>query len=151
MRTFIGLTMAVGILVSCLLLATGPVLVESYLMADLFGSISDAPVIVLNPMRDRTPELAADKFLAQLGRGDARTALAGVCANGEEFERLADRETQYPLRAWDCYTRRDSGSETVLTIWPVRGNYGAATAPPAIVQLQRTGDDYRVVRYAAAY
>jgi len=150
-RRLLWLAPALIAVIASVLLASGPVLVESYLLADLFGSISDPPVVVLNPVRDRSPERAASTFLAQLAAGQARTALVDVCDGGEELERLADRETQHPLQTWTRYTRRDSGNETMLTVWPSRASYGLATSPPVVVVLRREGDAYRVVRYTAAF
>ena len=49
-RRLLWLAPALIAVVASVLLASGPVLVESYLLADLFGSISDPPVVVLNPL-----------------------------------------------------------------------------------------------------
>ncbi len=67
---------------------SGPVLVEWYQL----GSVCEQPLIILNPLRDRNAENAADDFLENLQGGNLES-LYDVVADRERLQHLRMRES----------------------------------------------------------
>ncbi|MCE5307628.1 MAG: hypothetical protein LLG20_08285 [Acidobacteriales bacterium] len=69
-------------------------------------------VLVLNPLRDRGPEVAAERFLRQLREGNCREAISGM--PGYSNTKTCEHEEHSPLFSWDLRDRQDLQQKTEL-------------------------------------
>ncbi len=139
------------ILILTAFLLSGPVLLQTYLFADLFGNLSDPPLIIMSPLRNKDPEMIANSFLNQLQTLEPSTILRSVIKNDADFEHICLMEKEHRLKTWSDYTREDRGDEVVLTYWPLRESYLDGFAPPIIIKVGKVGNDLRVIFYNALY
>jgi hypothetical protein len=95
-----------------------------------------------NPMRDRTPELAADNFLRDQGQGKCRPAASDLCTYA-----LKSR----PVLGWRLAARE--GTKTgVLLYYRVKSQDSSQEFwGQAMLELSRQGNEWRVTSYSAGY
>lgn len=106
--------------------------------------------ILLNPLRNRTPEDLATNFLNDLKEGKcAETVPASVCRQGLVFSR--------PVLDWKLKNRRDY-DDKVLLLYVIKGKYrtGVDVYPQdawgeGVVELARTQDRWNIYGYGAYY
>jgi hypothetical protein len=139
------------LLIVAVFLLTGPVLVQTYLFADLFGNLSDPPLTILNPLRDKAPEMVANSFLTQLQSEEPANILRSVTKDDTELAHICLAESKHRLKTWNRYTREDTGEEVILRYWPHRENYDDGYAPQIIIRVAKIGGNLKVVSYNAAY
>jgi hypothetical protein len=104
----------------------------------------------MNPFRDRSPEIAAERFMTELGNGNF--ALLNI-VDADERQRLIQNEKKWPLRNWRIGRRIDSTHETELMYWVRRGNGYSDDGyeEEVYVKTRLTGQRYSVVGFAAVY
>ncbi|HEX2833530.1 MAG TPA: hypothetical protein VHW00_10970 [Thermoanaerobaculia bacterium] len=78
------------------------------------GELRRPSFSLLNPLRNREPEKAAEDVLADLRRGDLATALSRVQAPGGVSPVLHAKEQEYPLRKWKLAHRIDDANQVTL-------------------------------------
>jgi hypothetical protein len=125
-----------------------PVLFESSLFAD---SISDPPLTIMNPFRDKEPEKVANAFLMRLRSEEPASLLRRIIEQDAEFEHICQREREYRLKTWPDFTRKDSAEGVHLIYWPHRENYIDGFAPMVFLTIARVGGKLKVVSYSAGY
>lgn len=70
--------------------------------------------VILNPFRDRGPEVAAEDVLSKLKAKDCDNALNLQEITPESREYICLRESWYPLTSWTLMDRRDEGHTRLL-------------------------------------
>jgi len=107
-------------------------------------------LILLNPLRDRTPEVLASKFLDDLKDGKCReTVPAAICRQGLVFSR--------PVLDWKLRNRRDN-DDNILLFYVVKGKYRTDVDiyphdawGEGIVELERAGNGWSISGYGVYY
>lgn len=98
----------------------------------------------LDPLRDRAPELTAQKFLHDQGQGKCQPADSRLCQYALN---------SHPVLDWRLAAREDSRSHAVL-YYHVKARESDRPGEfwgQAAVELERTVDVWRVKSYDAAY
>ena len=72
---------------------------------------------VLNPFRDKGPEIIAASYLNQLRDGQVQSI---SCCVGEQY--VLQNEKQWPIKSWRIGNRRDSAGRSDILYWVKRGN-----------------------------
>ena len=141
-----------SLLLVAIFLLSGPVIVQTYLFADVFGNLSDPPVTIMNPFRDKEPERVANTFLNQLQNAEPASLLRPVIKDETTFEHICLSEKAHRLKSWNNYTREDTEEGIHLIYWPKRENYNSeGFAPPIIITVTKVGGDQKVISYSAGY
>jgi hypothetical protein len=76
---------------------------------------------LLNPFRDKSPEIIAEKHLEALRRGDVESIRPFLDYDQERIHHILDNEKKWPIRSWRIGERRDRPGETELMLWVTRG------------------------------
>jgi hypothetical protein len=74
----------------------------------------------LNPFRDKSPEIVAEKYLEALCRGDVES-IRPFLPGQDRTQHILEREMEFPIRSWRIGDRRDRPGETELLFWVRRG------------------------------
>jgi hypothetical protein len=82
------------------------------------GMIRPRSYCVLNPLRDRAPERAAEELLAKL-RAGRREDLQRI-VDADRRGHILMREWQYPIRGWRLCWRVDGPRVSTLGYWVTR-------------------------------
>ncbi len=78
-------------------------------------TLGEPSFAILNPFRDKGPEVAATRWLAALGKGEWSASLDEVTSLGQESKAyLREREKQRPLLEWRLSNWRRSKTGVVL-------------------------------------
>jgi hypothetical protein len=140
-------TMAVvlGAAAIVFLLMRGPVLLN---LSDA-GELRPA-ITILNPLRDRAPEVAAEELLLQLRHGQVAAVLRNVHGSAwSDQNEITDNEKRYPLKSWKLMLRQDTHGETVLTYRTLR--LRNAQESTAVLAVRQTNGRWKVEGYAPVY
>lgn len=131
----------------------GPVLAKS----EDHDSLSGVPnSISLNPLRDRTSEHVATKYMDAMRDGHCKEALAGW---GKDYRKkyaafLCDSETKHPLVSWKLVDWEDAPPLRILHYrGKRRTNPGDATTYKELfsVTLENQDGGWEVTKYDAMY
>jgi hypothetical protein len=74
----------------------------------------------LNPFRDKSPEIIAEKHLEALRKGDVESIRTFI-NRPENVDAILDSEKKWPILSWRIGGRRDRPGETELMLWVTRG------------------------------
>lgn len=83
---------------------SSPVLVEFNESGDPLG---EPAYVLLNPMRDRSPERKADELLRDLEAGRTSKVSSALGLEDGEAEQFVENEQRHRLRSWSLASRRD--------------------------------------------
>lgn len=103
---------------------------------------------LMNPFRDRGPERAAERYLAEMR--DGHVVVIEPFLDGENRERVMSNEAKWPIRSWRVGRRKHTRQGCDLMYWVRRGN-GYDAEEEVYFAVQGLGDRARVVRYGAIY
>jgi hypothetical protein len=76
---------------------------------------------LLNPFRDKSPEIIAEKHLEALRKGDVESIRPFLHYAQEKSHQILDNEKKWPIQSWRIGERRDRPGETELMFWVTRG------------------------------
>jgi len=85
------------------------------------GAVRPRYYCVLNPFRERAPEVAAEDFMMKLRAG--RREELNRLVDAERRAHILMREAQYPIRAWRMCWRSTDRSGANLGYWVTREHY----------------------------
>lgn len=114
---------------------------------------------ILNPFRDRAPEIQAEKVLQKLTEGKCSEALALPEMENERIVYLCERENTSQIQSWSLVDRRDSENGVELVYRPER-RYIRETLPingeihigPAItINAKHLSDGWSALSYDTYY
>ncbi len=115
--------------------------------------------VILNPFRDKGPEIEAEVVLRSLESGKCKEALFLPEMTSDRAEYLCEREIISQIRSWSLMDRRDDGNRVELLYLPQR-KYLRDTmpkegellpGPPITIQTQRSKDGWQAVSYDTYY
>ncbi len=136
-RKLIALTLAGAALAAVGAIGRKPVLCSLSEPGDLGG----VPQLVLfNPFRDRSPEIAGGEALRQVQAGALESALAAAPLSSEVKSQMSVREAEYRLLSWKLVNRTEESDDRVRLAYRV-DRLGAGGRPgPLWLTLQRAAD-----------
>lgn len=159
-RMQIGIAVGAGLLLIAIFIGylfwlngQGPVLARS----DERDSLSGIPTsIKLNPLRDRTSEMVAGKFIRAMKDGQCREALADWSKDYRKkyADFICTSEAQHPLISWKVVDWEDTPPLRLLRYRGLR--YNKAGEPETYsetfsVTLENKDGEYVVTKYVAMY
>ena len=111
---------------------------------------------LLNPFRDKSPEIIAEKHLEALRSGDVgsiRPFLHYDRDDQEHVNHILDNEKKWPIRSWRIGERQDRQGETELMFWVIRGGDYSKDGEEEEVRLwiKQSGGGWRLNSYGAIY
>jgi hypothetical protein len=108
---------------------------------------------LLNPFRDKSPEIIAEKHLEALRRGDVESIRPFLNHDQEDVHRILDNEKKWPIRSWRIGERRDRTGETELMFWVTRGGGYSKDGDEEEVRLRikQSGSSWSLNSYNAIY
>ncbi|MBO0725126.1 MAG: hypothetical protein J2P52_05975 [Blastocatellia bacterium] len=106
---------------------------------------------LLNPFRDRSPEIIAEKYLKDLRAGDIESIRPFL--SEEESPRILDNEKRWPIQSWRLGDRIDRPEETELIFWVRRERGYSKDIYEEEVRLwiKRSGGRWSLNTYSAIY
>jgi hypothetical protein len=107
---------------------------------------------LLNPFRDKSPEIIAEKYLKSLRDGDVESILPFIHGQ-EDVPRIIDSEKKWPIRSWRIGERRERPGETELMFWVTRGRGYSKDGYEEEVRLwiRQSGSGWSLNSYNAIY
>jgi hypothetical protein len=130
----------------------GPVLAKSEDRDPLSGTPNS---ISLNPLRDRTSERAASKFIRAMRDGQCKEELSDW---EKDYRRkyaafLCDSEARHPLISWELVDWEDTPPLRILHYRGRRQNIGQRTTYKELfsITLENKDGDWVVTKYDAMY
>jgi hypothetical protein len=76
---------------------------------------------VMNPFRDKSPEIVAETYLKKLRDGDL-ASIRPFLTNESPRQRIEEAEQKWPIQSWRIGARIDKPDETQLMYWVTRGS-----------------------------
>ena len=113
------------------------------------GTIRSRYYCVLNPFRDKGPELVAVHYLEKLRAGHVQSI--SCCMRGRKD--LLEQEMKWPIQSWRVGNRTDSSDSSELIYWVKRGNGYSANGYEEEVHftILRSGNDWKLQSFSAVY
>jgi hypothetical protein len=147
--TLVVLAIALGIFAAGLLVLSrmGPVLYSYREPGDPRGSPAWS---LLNPLRDRAPESAAEDELRALRDGEVDRVFGRLRGSTRLRDEMRRREAQYRLQAWSLNDRRDASSRVRLS-YTCRRQGAAGSDSPLWITVEKVADRWQVVDLEAWY
>ena len=101
---------------------------------------------ILNPLRDRGPEMEASKYLAYLKEGKIETLEPYV--SQDNMANFKEYEVKCRLKSWRIVDRKDNGSKCHLIYWVLRESI--KSEQEVQVFLEKRGS-WQITDYSAVY
>jgi hypothetical protein len=113
------------------------------------GTIRPRHYCLLNPFRDKGPEIVAAGYLNQLRVGQVQSI---SCCVGES-KYVLDEEKHWPIESWRLGNRTDSPGSSNIVYWVERGNgysqrYGEEEVHMTVV---RAANGWELQSFSAVY
>ena len=141
MTKFIVITITlVTIIISYLLLR--PVIYRQELPGDPTG---EPDFVLLNPLRDKSPEKAAEYFLQKLKEEKCHEVFAEL-PNQQSITSICEKEKLYPLTSWQLANRTGDARKTRLYYEVKRNNYPILFGQ-LWINVEKLGEQWRVTNY----
>lgn len=134
-------------------LCIGIALRDRPVLADLHNNVLDHHGFqLLNPFRNRSPERAANKFLASLSKGQCSTVLARLGEDPIRTRSTCESELKYPMRRWQLEAIGRDDDRMVLRYEISREAGGKMVHDPFWIWVSNMGDqNYNVTGYEQWY
>src|SRR5262245_62087081 len=153
-KTLIRLSLSIAILS-----AFSVALLYSTRSRPVIFSFSTDPTMVrprnyclLNPFRDKSPEIIAEKHLEALRRGDVES-IRPFIHNQEYTHQILDNEKKWPIQSWRIGKRQDRPGETELMFWVRRGGGYSKDGieESVLLWIKQSGSGWSLNIYSAIY
>jgi hypothetical protein len=110
-----------------------------------------AKLTLFGPLRDRAPEMAAEKLLGGIRDGRCKEVLSASAATPSQIDEDCQNEAIDPLRKWDLIDRQDTPSLVRLTYYYASPKEPFSSREWLEVQLKHEGGDWRVFTYGRVF
>jgi hypothetical protein len=119
--------------------------------ASLDDSIRPREHCLMNPFRDRRPEMLAEEVLRELKNDNPQAILPYRKGSTEErTNHFLERERDYQVTAWRVGERTDAENKVSLMYWVSRKNY--LDAPESVFfELEREAGEWKLKTFSAIY
>jgi len=106
----------------------------------------------MNPFRDKSPEIVAEKYLEDLRRGNVES-LRPFLGSADEIRHILDNEKTWPIQSWRIGERRDRPDESELMFWVTRGRGYSKDGYEEEVRfwIKQSGSGWSLSSYSAIY
>ncbi len=104
---------------------------------------------VVNPFRDKGPEVVATTYLNRLSLGQADAV--SCCVGQSKY--ILEKEKQFPIRYWRLGNRSDSTEASQLVYWVQRSNGYPDDGYEAEVHfsISKVGSSWQLASFSAVY
>ena len=118
--------------------------------ASLDDSIRPRDHCLMNPFRDREPEILAERILQELKNGNTEALLP---FSGEKTEsnknHTFEREKEFRVESWHLGDREDSANKVHLKYWAARHKYDYSEE--VHFYLERENNEWKIKDFGAIY
>jgi len=121
-----------------------------YAVTETGDPVSEPTWSILNPLRDRSPERAADEVLEALRRGRYDEGADKLAEPPAQRATIVQQEREHPLRAWKLIDREDTEGAVTLFYRRAWGDDSECDAP-LWVSLRRRGDRWGITSFRGWY
>lgn len=146
MLLFSVLVVALLITATLYLMRSQSVLYRSSVLPDGTGEPS---FLVLNPLRDRSPERSGEAFLESLRSGRCAETVGNLLSE-EQRRYVCAKESEHVLETWRLKNREDLTEKTKLFFWHWRKDYDGLHERLWIT-VQKVNDQWCVTDYECWY
>ncbi len=105
---------------------------------------------IMNPLRDRRPEAAAETVLGELKAGNADSIRSLVRGDAEAEEHFFERESKYRVVSWRIGDRTQTSDKLSIHYWVRRANYYDMEETVNFF-FTRSNDEWRLEQFTATY
>jgi hypothetical protein len=107
---------------------------------------------LLNPFRDKSPEIIAEAYLKRLRAGDF-DSIRPLIHTREEADRILENEKKWPIQSWRIGVCHERPGETELMCWVTRGGGYSTDGVEEEVRfwIKHSGTGWTVNSYSAIY
>lgn len=113
------------------------------------NSIRNTPIVlILNPFRDRGPEIVSEIFLENLRAGKCSDVTAGFSAERSRY--ICELQKKYPIRTWHLIDRTYESGKVKLTYQHASGD-ASAEEELSIWTDRRTPNSWEVSAFSIVY
>jgi hypothetical protein len=125
--------------------------------ASLDDSIRPRDYCLMNPFRDKRPEILAEEVLEQLKNGNPKSILPYIGESSEiEFSEyvknnFVEKEKKYKVENWRIGDREDSIGGSAITYWVSRNNYFNGHEESVCVWVAKEGGNWKLKLLASGY
>jgi len=109
---------------------------------------------LLNPFRNKSPEIVAEKYLKGLRAGDVESIQPFLLNHArEEVDHILDNEKKWSIQSWRIGQRHDRPGETELMYWVLRGGGYSKDGYEEEVRfwIKQSGSGWSLNTYSAIY
>jgi len=110
---------------------------------------ADGLFVIMNPLRNRSPEIAADTYLENIRQKHYREAFAGL--PNQRIVDLIERENRHPLESWELADRQDTTIDCLLHLRGFRTGYRPGVWGNIWVRVKKVPRGWTVTDYQAWY
>ncbi|HEY8563430.1 MAG TPA: hypothetical protein VIL74_23830 [Pyrinomonadaceae bacterium] len=145
----------------CLIVIIGAPLLLCYVLRDsqpviactaVDDSVESRRRCLMNPFRDRQPELQAEEILRELKNGNTDALIPYLKDLDEERKnRIMSNERQYPIEHWEFGERGQSIIESEVVYWVTRKDYPGAQPEKVAFLFKRAGNEWKLRYFTAVY
>lgn len=114
------------------------------------GNMRPRYYCLLNPFRNKEPEIVAEKYLIKLREGQADVISSYVGARKD----IPEKEKKWPIQSWRVGNREDVSDKSEIMYWVTRGNGyepKAGYEDSVYFRLLRSGGSWEVKSFSAIY
>jgi hypothetical protein len=115
----------------------------------LDDSIRPRDHCLMNPFRDKQPEVLAEKVLQELKTGNRGAILPYL--NEENKNRILENEKKHQVENWRIGSREDSENQISLMYWVSRKNYYDGLTESVFFFFEREGNEWKLKQFNAGY
>ena len=113
-------------------------------------SIGGPSLSILNPFRNREPELPAEVFLNMLKTNDCDTALSTLPFDGAYRSYICRKEAEHHLFSWRMTDREDTPERVRMFYWS-RREESAGIEAPVWMTVEKQSAGWQVTGYECWY
>jgi hypothetical protein len=108
---------------------------------------------LMNPFRDKSPEIIAENYLEALRKGDVESIRPFINGPEEDVSAILGIEKKWPILSWRIGDRRDRPGEAKLMFWVRRGGGYSKDGIEENVSLwfKQSGNGWNLNAYSAIY
>ena len=125
----------------------GPVLYRSSI-ADACCGITR--FVLLSPVRDRSPEAAAEQFLIEMKAGHCEQMMAAITTTAQRRRAICEEENRLHYSTWKIKDRRDQNARQSKVFY-LRWSTGDGVPSAAWIDLESHDGGWHVVGYSPIY
>jgi hypothetical protein len=105
---------------------------------------------ILNPFRDKAPEIIAESYLEKMCDGDVESIRPFLQHEADQGQHITANERKWPIQSWRIGRRADKADETEMMYWVTRGG-GYSGEEEVHFRIKKSADAWSLKSYSAIY